>query len=792
MRLLDTVRTRSKGAIAFVLALVWFVLLRAQVIDTVVFLPDSFVGARQPKAVCTQRSLNKAYIGGRGGTPAVVALDLAGMEKVGRLGMSEDVETIVWNSETDVVYALGRHELLVIDTNADTAVARLAYGSGPGLGAWCSATNGLYVANSLYGSLLRVDGRTHQPVDSVPVALSPVALAEYAEDSILYVAGREDVVAVVEQRTGSVRAMVGVGDAPAALAVNEDRDLIYCANRLDATVSVIDGAADSVIAVVEVGSGPSALAFDRSRSKLYCACRSAGAVFVVDGQSHQVRRAIPVTSPQSLALDESGGRLYIGSVGTGLYVVDTDADTVVAQLETGGDCQAIDVCPGPGTAVAPSFTSGWAILVQGDRLKGRVQIATSFPRDAIVAGNKLYVAQERVNRVDVLSLRDYSVLAEINVGKRPYSLCLSETSGKVYCACKDEGKVVAIDARADTVLAWIEVGSSPHDLAWDSVGDKLYCGNYGSPELTVIDCRQDTVLARVEVGRAIRRVEYNPVSRKVYLACHDSNFFQVIDCSTDAVVASIPTGGNPWTIAIDREDNFVFGNSSWGGPVICGYGDTVVGEIGDVFYVKGACWNPVNNLAYAAMNYSSVVLVIDGPSRSVIRQVPTRDYPAEMASMQENGRVYAIHAYSDLVTDAVTAIERDSLVAELTVRSSPVVLIADDARGRVYVLSGDASCITVIQDGPSGVKGRVKERRSAMSAVPNPFVEHVALLGAGSGAGSLRIYDGTGRLVRQIPIDRSRNAETVWDGYDSQGCEARAGVYFVQTGGGMLRLVKVE
>lgn len=788
----DIFGSRGRGAIASALALAWFALLRAQVIDTVVFLPDSFVGARQPKAVCTQRSLNKAYIGGRGGTPAVVALDAAGMEKVGRLGMSEDVETIVWNSETGVVYALGRHELLVIDPNADTAVARLAYGSGPGLGAWCSATNSLYLANSLYGSLLRVDGTTHQPTDTLAVALTPVALAEYAHDSILCVAGREDVVAVVEQRTGSVRAMVDVGDGPAALAVNEDRDLIYCANRLEGTVSVIDGAADSVIAVVEVGPGPSALAFDRSGSKLYCACRSAGAVFVVDGQSHQVRRAIPMTSPQSLALDESVGRLYVGSVGTALYVVDTDADTVVAQLETGGDCQAVDVCPGQGTAVATSFSSGWAVLVQDDSLKGHVQITTSFPRDAIVAGNKLYVAQERVNRVDVVSLRDYSVLARIDVGKRPYSLCLSESSGKVYCACKDEAKVVAIDARADTVLAWIQVGSSPHDLAWDSAGDKLYCGNYGSPELTVIDCSGDSVLTTVAVGRAIRKVEYNPVSRKIYLACHDSNFFQVIDCSTDAVLASISTGGNPWTIAIDREDNFVFGNSSWGGPVICGYGDTVVGEIGDVFYVKGACWNPFNNLAYAAMNFSDVVLVIDGPSRSVIRQVPTRGYPAEMASMQENGRVYAIHAYSDRVTDAVTVIQGDSLVAELTVRPSPVVPIADHARARVYVLSGDASCITVIQDGPSGVKGRAKERRSPMSAVPNPFVEHVALPGRTAQAWSLRIYDGTGRLVREIPVDRSCNAETVWDGCDSQGREARAGVYFVQTGGGMLRLVKVE
>jgi len=378
--LYDTVRSRGRGAIASVLVLAWLAVSKAQVIDTVVFLPDSFVGSRQPKAVCTQRTLNKAYIGGRGGTPAVVALDVGWMEKVARLRMGEDVETVLWNQAADVVYALGRHELLVIDPSADTAVASFGYGSGPGVAVWCSATNGLYLANSLYGSLMRVDGTTHQPTDTLAVALTPVALVDYAPDSLLYVAGREDVVAVVEQATGSVRAMVGVGDAPAALAVNEGRGYVYCANRLDGTVSVIDAAGDTVIATVEVGSGPSALAFDRVRSKLYCACRSAGAVFVVDGQSHQVRRAIPISSPQSLALDESGGRLYVGSVGPGLYVVDTGADTVLAELEGGGDCQSIDVCPGLGAAVAPGMTSGWAILVQADSLMGRVQIASSFPR----------------------------------------------------------------------------------------------------------------------------------------------------------------------------------------------------------------------------------------------------------------------------------------------------------------------------------------------------------------------------------------------------------------------------
>ena len=56
-------------------------------------------------------------------------------------------------------------------------------------------------------------------------------------------------------------------------------------------------------------------------------------------------------------------------------------------------------------------------------------------------------------------------------------------------------------------------------------------------------------------------------------------------------------------------------------------------------------------------------------------------------------------------------------------------------------------------------------------------------------AGNLTVFDGSGRLVKLLPAGE---ADATWDGCDSEGRVAGAGVYSVHAGGRLLRLVKAE
>jgi YVTN family beta-propeller protein len=198
-------------------------------------------------------------------------------------------------------------------------------------------------------------------------------------------------------------------------------------------------------------------------------------------------------------------------------------------------------------------------------------------------------------------------------------------------------------------------------------------------------------------------VVYNDRDRKVYLSCHDSETVEVVDCAADSVIARFSTGGSPWVSTFDRTDDLIYAGTSWGAPVICGAGDTLVGEITEDFYVKGACWNPHTGLVYMARNYDADILTIDGASHTVIARVGVPESPAEMATMTSSPRAYACHTSARAVTESVSVVCADSLVAAFRVRPSPVNLFCDSERGKVYVANWESSCLTVINDGPASV-----------------------------------------------------------------------------------------
>jgi YVTN family beta-propeller protein len=742
------------GAVAF-----------GQTRDTVVYLPDSLTGALYPGAVLAVPDSEKMYAAGTGGLPAVIAFDAATGNRTSRVRVAGDIERLIWNSSSQLLYALGRETLSVIDPEPDTLIATVSYGNGPGLGAWSEPAGALFVASRLYGMLAKLDGTSHQLVDSIAVPLTPVDIVAHADRSRLYVAGRQDSVAVIDVSADSLVRFVPVGDNPVDLEPAPDRDLLYCANSTGRSVSVVDCGGETLVATITIPSQPLSLAYDSGRAKLYCLGRYPDAVTVIDAGGNQMVTAIPVASPQSMALDRAHARLYAASHYGLLSIIDIDGDSLVAELPIGNDCPELAVSVS-GRVAAVSRERGNVTLVVGESIAGAVQVATSGPRAALTAAGKLYVAEERAGLVDVLELPGYRLLRRIKVGVTPYALSVNRAEQKVYCACQGSNHVAVISTAADSLVATVAVGTAPLSLALDSAGNKLYVGNMGSTEVTVIDCRADTVVARVPVGEATRRVVYNAVSRKVYVACHNSETFYIIDCESDSVLGTVTTNGSPWMAVHDPTDNLIYGCTSWGGPVIDGATDSVLASLSEVFYVKGACWNPLSNLVYMSRNYDADVLVIDGPSHTVLTRVAVGEYPAEMASMTTSRRAWACHTYARTRTDLVSVVEDDSLVASFTVPQSPVNLFADSEHGKVYVTCWESSCLAVFDDGVPGIEQSFKPQASSHKPGPT-IVRGVLRVADGTSTSSSWLLDAAGRKVLQLARG------------DNDVSRLGAGVYFV-------------
>jgi flagellar hook assembly protein FlgD len=85
----------------------------------------------------------------------------------------------------------------------------------------------------------------------------------------------------------------------------------------------------------------------------------------------------------------------------------------------------------------------------------------------------------------------------------------------------------------------------------------------------------------------------------------------------------------------------------------------------------------------------------------------------------------------------------------------------------------------------SGVHDSVQPARLELAgAVPNPFnpMTHVTFSMPVAGEVTLRIYDVSGRLVRDLasgPRSAGRHSE-LWNGKDQQGMDVSSGVYFAR------------
>ena len=174
------------------------------------------------------------------------------------------------------------------------------------------------IAGSFQEQIAHVDtatGKVDRDV-SLPLPFYPVALAR-APDGTLAVAGDLGArVAFVDPVAERVRAVVGVGSHPAALAFSPDGKTLFVADRGASELDLIDVAARTVRARITVGLHPAALASDGAR--LYVADSDDDDVAIVDLATERLagrvtipfaRRDAVGVSPNALALD--GDRLYV-------------------------------------------------------------------------------------------------------------------------------------------------------------------------------------------------------------------------------------------------------------------------------------------------------------------------------------------------------------------------------------------------------------------------------------------------------------------------------------------------
>ncbi|HWP96129.1 MAG TPA: stalk domain-containing protein [Syntrophomonadaceae bacterium] len=326
----------------------------------------------------------------------------------------------------------------------------------------------------------------------------PIALAVNQNTNTIYVANKGSLdVTVMDGATDTVKATVPAGTYPRCIAVNPDAKKTYITNQQDKTVTVINGASNNVITTLPSGTYPVDLAVNRSTDKVYVANNSSKNVTVIDGAADNIAGTVAAgNSPYDVAVNQNTNRIYtVNYYDKSISVIDGSSDTV--------------------TATVTSDTGPYAVALN--------------PNPTI---NKIYVANLKDflhGETGTVTVIDGATNAtsSITVGKKPCAITINLSTNNVYVANLFDDTVTVIDGTTDTVIATVAVGDGPLAMGIDQTTNKIYVANCGDNTVTIIDGVTNSTNT-VAAGDYPCAVAVNEVTHKAYIANQYSDDITVI------------------------------------------------------------------------------------------------------------------------------------------------------------------------------------------------------------------------------------------------------------------------
>ena len=226
------------------------------------------------------------------------------MMAVRKQGMEiESILLYVTNSGSDCV--------TVIDRQGDTVVGSIAVGQSP-MGV-VTGPDGrkVYVANSGSNSISVIDTAARRVVKTIGnFGYSPAELALSGDGRWLCATNpNADNVSVIDTLSGTVLRQISVGQHPAGITIDQDRNKVYVANRASNSVSIIDVDRAEEEYTVTVGLNPTAVAV--LKDNLYVANWGSDSISVIEIPSYLVTETIPVAQKPVWIQSGLSGEIYV-------------------------------------------------------------------------------------------------------------------------------------------------------------------------------------------------------------------------------------------------------------------------------------------------------------------------------------------------------------------------------------------------------------------------------------------------------------------------------------------------
>ena len=302
---------------------------------------------------------------------------------------------------------------------------------------------------------------------------------------------------------------------------------------------------------------------------LYVPNQQSGSLLVLDPSTGATVGSVPVDSPFSVVVTPDGSRAYVSGTLSGVHVVDTAANEIVATIPV--PAFALAISPDGSrvyAAGATSFSAGevWVIDTSTNAVIGAPAPVAGFPLYATVSpdGTKLFVSgalgflgsSETSGVVSVFNAQTLAPLASIPLDDLPFGL--AATSTRLYVALYFESfinpsaitsEVLAFDAATYAPAGTTEVGAGPVAIALHPDGQRAYVTNFIDGTVSVINLATNTETATITVEEGAAGIVLSPDGSRAYVTNYESASISVINTATNAVVDTFDVGQGPVFLA---------------------------------------------------------------------------------------------------------------------------------------------------------------------------------------------------------------------------------------------------
>jgi YVTN family beta-propeller protein len=146
-------------------------------------------------------------------------------------------------------------------------------------------------------------------------------------------------------------------------------------------------------------------------------------------------------------------------------------------------------------------------------------------------GKQLFVSMPKANKVAVVDLESFEVLAAMEAGVRPMRIVFQPDGRFLWVANEgdeeNDGGVTVIDPRTHEIAAQIATGAGPHEIAFSA--DSLFAlvTNRDANTVSVIDTQRLKKLRDLPTGERPVAVQFSALSEMAYVAAEDGTLLYI-------------------------------------------------------------------------------------------------------------------------------------------------------------------------------------------------------------------------------------------------------------------------